>query len=249
MSRLSRQCGILKISQSYRPPRPVTGIAFPFFLHNQRYLVSYVISRNRLLGPTLVNDTVNRELCFLPLQCTFIWGRIRQRLLAQVVFPWRYCALFGDRIVSKAIWLPRSPHLTPPNCYFWGAMNAPVYKQNSLVHWTEECQQKLHREYPSNCIISCLEMLVSKRVRTKSIIWCNSGTFEECTCVNAQGLFSAVTLFACHTCSYIHDEQTKLRGLSLRANYTDRPTECQLLRIEGATWSVWRIPKAVFSPF
>jgi hypothetical protein len=28
VSRLSRQCGILNISQQYRPPRPVTGIVF-----------------------------------------------------------------------------------------------------------------------------------------------------------------------------------------------------------------------------
>jgi hypothetical protein len=39
-------------------------------------------------------------------------------------------------------------------------------------------------------------------------------------------------------------KKTKLNGLSLRANYTDRATaacrrsDCQLLRIENATWSV-----------
>jgi hypothetical protein len=30
VSRLSRQCGIFNISQPYRPPRPVTGIALLF---------------------------------------------------------------------------------------------------------------------------------------------------------------------------------------------------------------------------
>jgi hypothetical protein len=50
-------------------------------------------------------------------------------------------------------------------------------------------------------------------------------------------------------------KKPKLHGLSPRANYTDRATaacrrsNCQLLRIKGATWSAWRIPTAVFSVF
>jgi hypothetical protein len=50
-------------------------------------------------------------------------------------------------------------------------------------------------------------------------------------------------------------KKTKLHGLSPRANYTDRETaacrrsDCQLVRIEGATWSAWRIPSAVFLGF
>jgi hypothetical protein len=57
-------------------------------------------------------------------------------------------------------------------------------------------------------------------------------------------------LYGTHTC-YI--KKNKLHGLSSRANYIDWATaacqrsDCQLLRIEGAMWSAWRIPMAVFS--
>jgi hypothetical protein len=34
VTRLYRQCGILNISQPYRPPRPVTGVALLYFLRS-----------------------------------------------------------------------------------------------------------------------------------------------------------------------------------------------------------------------
>jgi hypothetical protein len=58
-----------------------------------------------------------------------------------------------------------------------------------------------------------------------------------------------------HSLSKRYLQNKNLHGLSPPANYTDRATavcqrsDCQLLKIKGATWSAWRIPTAVFSVF
>jgi hypothetical protein len=63
-----------------------------------------------------------------------------------------------------------------------------------------------------------------------------------------------VTCVYCYT-TYIYIYIYKTHGLSPRANYTNRATaacwrsDCQFLRIEGVTWSAWRIPTVVFSVF
>jgi hypothetical protein len=64
----------------------------------------------------------------------------------------------------------------------------------------------------------------------------------------------AVPLLSIHVSCLIY-HTNKLHGLNPRTNYTDRATaacqrnDCQLVRLEGATWSTWRIPPSVFSRF
>jgi len=35
---------------------------------------------------------------------------------------------FGDRVISKGLWSPRSPDLTPPDCFLWGYLKGRVYQ-------------------------------------------------------------------------------------------------------------------------
>jgi len=36
--------------------------------------------------------------------------------------------IFGERVISRNLWPPRSPDLTPPDFYLWGAAKSPVYR-------------------------------------------------------------------------------------------------------------------------
>jgi hypothetical protein len=36
-------------------------------------------------------------------------------------------SFFGDRVISRGIWPPRSPDLTPPDYFLWGHLKAQVY--------------------------------------------------------------------------------------------------------------------------
>jgi hypothetical protein len=38
--------------------------------------------------------------------------------------------IFGGRVISKDLWPPRSPDLSPPDYYLWGAAKVKVYEDN-----------------------------------------------------------------------------------------------------------------------
>jgi hypothetical protein len=81
--------------------------------------------------------------------------------------------------------------------------------------------------------------------------------YSDGALASKQGSFTNLTFVGWHSVQerrgcyhrWTKTKKKKLHALSPRANYTDRETaacrrsDCQLLRIKGATWSAWRIPK------
>ena len=53
-------------------------------------------------------------------------------------------SFFKDRIISKNLWPPRSPDLTPTDFFLWGLLKGKVYKN---THRTiEQFKDAIHQE-------------------------------------------------------------------------------------------------------
>ena len=53
-------------------------------------------------------------------------------------------SFFDDRIISKALWLPRFPDLSPPNFFLWGALKGKSYAKKPRT--VQELENNIRRE-------------------------------------------------------------------------------------------------------
>jgi hypothetical protein len=85
--------------------------------------------------------------------------------------------VFADRIISKTIWPPRSPDLSLPNFFLWGAMKNLVSSKNP--HIIDELKMAI-TEYIRNVDRAILNMIFEKKVRRVNIcLEIGGGHFEH----------------------------------------------------------------------
>ena len=121
-------------------------------LHDQKVSVWCALSRGCIIGSIFFENTITTEhyihnileLFFDQLTeqekqqgwfqqdgATAHTARVSMAAVSEV---------FGDRVISRSLWPPRSPDLTPPDFYLWGKLKGSMYGDNPRT--TNELKQK-----------------------------------------------------------------------------------------------------------
>jgi hypothetical protein len=107
-------------------------------LHPQKIGVWCTVSRHRIIGPLFFETTVTAE----------VYQELMQRFVALLqpdecdcwiqqdgASSYTACStvdtlhkFFGERIISKGLWPPRSPDLSPPDFFLWSFLKNSVYR-------------------------------------------------------------------------------------------------------------------------
>jgi hypothetical protein len=112
-------------------------------LHEEKFGVFVGMSRGRILGAIFFSETLNSQrYCdniVYPLNAQLNEDEIDKAYFQQdgATAHTAHMSMalledvFADRNISKTIWTPRSPDLSPPDFFFlWGAMKNSVYSNN-----------------------------------------------------------------------------------------------------------------------
>ena len=108
-------------------------------LHPEKIGVWVAISRARIVGPIFFETTVDSNVYCSEIIFPFI-AQLNENEINRCFFQQDSATahtsnhtvkflneLFGERIISKGLWPPRSPDLSPPD-YFYGEQQSAVYR-------------------------------------------------------------------------------------------------------------------------
>jgi hypothetical protein len=158
VSRLSRQCGILNISQTYKPPRSVTGIALLYFALLYCYAAN-VIPITKLCRQIATDDSLrhNVQRCQ---KGNILFNDVLQRKQVQVGTG----ACWSSRpecCIKRAAFLSL-PDVLGKNCNLTHRdgriLEAYMRQWNSRYSSSMECEDNWKKKFPDKTI-ACSHML------------------------------------------------------------------------------------------
>jgi hypothetical protein len=86
--------------------------------------------------------------------------------------------IFGNRIISRGIWPARSPDLTPPECYLWGALKGKVYENNPHTVYELKAAITTHiQQIPPDILLKVFDNM-KKRVQ-QTCLEARGGHFQH----------------------------------------------------------------------
>jgi hypothetical protein len=118
-------------------------------LHSLKVKVWCAVSRRRIIGPIFFSETITailyqelimNSISLLKVDEQDCWFQQHGATAHAANSTMQMLNdFFGGRIISRNLWPPRSPDLSPPDFYLWGFLKENVYKNNP--HTLEEPKQ------------------------------------------------------------------------------------------------------------
>lgn len=156
-------------------------------LHSQKIGVWCAVSRRRIVGPLFFESTVDGT----------VYRELIQQFVALLEFDERdswfqqdsaTChtsnetmdmlrEFFGDRLITKNLWPPRSPDLSIPDFYLWGYLKNKVYADNP--HTIDELKTAITRTVQEVTPEILKRVSQNMRKRVQLCLQENGGHFEH----------------------------------------------------------------------
>lgn len=125
-------------------------------MHPVKVGVWVAISRRRIIGPIFFNETITadryKEQILQPFLDQLHDDELQHGYFQQdgatphtanriLDFVAEY---YGDRVISRGRWPPRSPDLTPPDFFLFGSLKNAIHRNR--LHTVEELQEAITNE-------------------------------------------------------------------------------------------------------
>jgi len=107
------------VQTGLNPVRRILAIISPIFFDATITTAAYI---DMEILNTFVNQLDDEELSVRYFQQDGATSHTSHASMAEIQ------SFFGDRVILKGLWPPRSPDLTPPDYFLWGYLKGRVYQ-------------------------------------------------------------------------------------------------------------------------